>query len=76
MFDKVGATGSLLIGFAVFLILLSFSKWWLKSHRQGPLEYIWYTLTWIGSKKSESGILPDSLYIRTIPLFQLPLYPI
>lgn len=45
-----GYTVSLLIGFAFFLLQVSFCKWWLKSHKQGPLESIWHKLTWIKSK--------------------------
>jgi uncharacterized protein len=42
-----GYTVSLLIAFAFFLLQLQFCKWWLKSHRQGPLESLWHKLTWI-----------------------------
>ena len=35
-----GYTISLLIGFALFLLQVSFCKWWLASHKQGPLESI------------------------------------
>ena len=31
-----GYTISLLIGFALFLLQVSFCKWWLASHKQGP----------------------------------------
>lgn len=41
---------SLLVGFAFFLMQVSFCKWWLKSHKQGPLESIWHKLTWINAK--------------------------
>ena len=37
---------SLLVGVAVFMAQLCFSKWWLKHHRQGPLEHIWHKWTW------------------------------
>jgi len=42
-----GYTLSLLIGFAFFLLQVQFCKWWLKSHKQGPLENLWHKLTWI-----------------------------
>lgn len=42
---------SLLIGFVLFLLQVQFCKWWLKSHKQGPLESIWHKWTWIGSGK-------------------------
>lgn len=46
-----GYTLSLLIGIVLFLLQVQFCKWWLKSHRQGPLESLWHKWTWIGSKK-------------------------
>lgn len=46
-----GYTLSLLIGVALLLLQVQFCKWWLKSHKQGPLESIWHKWTWIGSKK-------------------------
>lgn len=42
---------SLLIGIVLFLLQVQFCKWWLKSHKQGPLESIWHKWTWIGSGK-------------------------
>ncbi|MCS2890271.1 DUF418 domain-containing protein [Parabacteroides faecis] len=45
-----GYTVSLLIGFVLFLLQVSFCKWWLKRHKQGPLEGIWHKLTWINYK--------------------------
>lgn len=45
-----GYTVSLLIGFVLFLLQVSFCKWWLKNHKQGPLESVWHKLTWINSK--------------------------
>ena len=45
-----GYTLSILIGFAILFAQVMFCKWWLKSHKQGPLEFIWHKLTW-GFKK-------------------------
>lgn len=45
-----GYTISLLIGFIFFLLQIRFCKWWLKTHKQGPLESIWHKLTWIRFK--------------------------
>ena len=44
-----GYTVSLLIGIAVFILQVMFCRWWLRSHKQGPLEYIWHKWTWIGT---------------------------
>lgn len=47
LFEYTGATYCLLIGIVLFFIQLSFCTWWLKTHKQGPLEYIWHKATWI-----------------------------
>lgn len=49
--EYTGATYSLLIGIVLFILQLSFCKWWLFKHRQGPLEYIWHKATWISFGK-------------------------
>lgn len=46
LFQYTGASFCLLIGIVLFIIQLSFCTWWLKSHKQGPLEYIWHKATW------------------------------
>lgn len=46
-----GYTVSLLIGIAVFMLQVRFCKWWLRRHKQGPLESIWHKWTWIGTGK-------------------------
>lgn len=40
---------SMVIGFVFFLIQVQFCKWWLKTHKLGPLESIWHKLTWLRS---------------------------
>lgn len=45
-----GHTFSILIGFVLLFVQISFCKYWLKSHKQGPLELIWHKLTWILKK--------------------------
>ena len=46
-----GYTLSLLVGFVLFLLQVQFCKWWLKGHKQGPLESLWHKWTWMYSKK-------------------------
>ena len=46
-----GYTLSLIIGFVLFFLQVYFCKWWLKSHKQGPLEGIWHKWTWLGANK-------------------------
>lgn len=46
----LGYTTSVIVGFAVIALQLYFCKLWLKSHKHGPLEYVWHKATWIGGK--------------------------
>lgn len=46
-----GGTLSLFISFVLVYIQLRLCKWWLSTHRQGPLEHLWHKLTWINSRK-------------------------
>lgn len=48
--NKLGVTYSFLLGIVLFLLQYSFSCWWMKNHKHGPLEYIWKKLTWIDKK--------------------------
>ena len=48
---KISTTYSFLLGIALFFGHLHLCKWWLKHHRQGPLEYIWHKLTWVFKEK-------------------------
>lgn len=43
-----GYTVSLLIGLVTFYFQMRFSRWWLSTHRQGPLESLWHKWTWLG----------------------------
>lgn len=44
----LGITWSFLVGVGLFFLQYAFAVWWMKSHRQGPLEWIWKKATWIG----------------------------
>lgn len=52
LWDKTGPFESVLIGIAIFLIMLWFSRRWLATHRQGPLEYLWKKGTWVSMGKT------------------------
>lgn len=55
LYDKTGATACIAIALLIVSVQLLWSRNWLASHRQGPLEYIWKKLTWIGySYKTDS----------------------
>jgi len=47
LYKYTGATISLFIGITLFLLQITFCRWWMKSHTHGPLEGIWHKLTWI-----------------------------
>jgi uncharacterized protein len=51
LYEHTGATYSLLIGIGLFLLQLTFCTWWLKKHKQGPLESIWHKATWVSFNK-------------------------
>lgn len=52
LWDKTGPFESVLIGIAIFSIMLWFSRRWLATHRQGPLEYLWKKGTWVSMEKA------------------------
>ena len=50
-YRSTGAVATLLIGAAIFIFQLLFSRWWLSKHKQGPFEYLWRKATWMGYKR-------------------------
>ena len=46
LLGETGALINLLIGLAVFLFQIVFSKWWLNNFRFGPVEWLWRSLTY------------------------------
>lgn len=51
LYKYTGATFCLLIGVALISLQIVFCKWWLKSHKHGPLETLWHKGTWIGTDR-------------------------
>ena len=51
LYSSAGVTGSLCIGLGIFATQACFSKWWLKKHRRGPLEWFWHKGTFLFYKK-------------------------
>jgi len=47
LYKHTGITVCFLMGIGMFLIQFFFSNWWVRSHRQGPLEWLWKKATWI-----------------------------
>lgn len=50
LYKYTGTTYGLLIGISLAVLQGYFSSWWMKNHRQGPLETLWHKATWIGTK--------------------------
>ena len=47
LYEYCGAALSEIIALGIFGIQLMFSRLWLRTHSQGPLEYLWKRATWI-----------------------------
>ncbi|MFR9503350.1 MAG: DUF418 domain-containing protein [Rikenellaceae bacterium] len=47
LYDKLGITYSFLVGVLLFVMQYTACRLWLKSHKQGPFEYLWKRATWI-----------------------------
>ena len=45
--STLGIAWSLVVGIGVMFAQIWFCRWWLKTHKQGPLESIWHRLTWL-----------------------------
>lgn len=48
LYQYTGATYCLLIGISLAVCQGIFSAWWMKRHKQGPLETLWHKGTWVG----------------------------
>lgn len=51
LFRHCGHTASFLMGAGFVVLQFLFCTWWLKHHKRGPFEQLWYNATWIGKKK-------------------------
>ena len=45
--STLGIAWSFIVGLGVMFVQIWFCRWWLKSHKQGPLESLWHRLTWL-----------------------------
>ena len=43
-FGRMSATAALVLGVAVYIAQVFFSKWWLRRYRFGPIEWLWRSL--------------------------------
>jgi uncharacterized protein len=46
LYGKITMTETYLVAAGIFIVQVIFSKWWLKSHSQGPLEFLWKSLVY------------------------------
>lgn len=45
-FGKMGAAIGILLTFAIYLLQIPFSHWWMKRFQYGPAEWLWRSLTY------------------------------
>jgi uncharacterized protein len=55
LYAVTGTVAALSIGIVLAVLQGCFSAWWLKHHKQGPLEALWHRLTWIGAASSHGA---------------------
>lgn len=55
-----GPLESIGIAVGIFLVQLTFSRWWLMNHKQGPLEFIWKKGTWLNISPSPQTLIKSS----------------
>jgi uncharacterized protein len=51
LYEVTGTVLALSIGVNLAVLQGVFSAWWLRHHKQGPLEALWHRLTWIGTAR-------------------------
>jgi uncharacterized protein len=51
LYATTGTAQALAIGIVLAVLQGCFSAWWLRYHKQGPLEALWHRLTWIGTAR-------------------------
>ena len=46
LYGRVGPILDLVLAIVIYSLQVPFSKWWLSSHRYGPMEWVWRRLTY------------------------------
>lgn len=46
LYGRVGPLADLFLGIAIYSAQIPFSRWWLSTHRYGPMEWLWRRLTY------------------------------
>ena len=47
LYKYTGSTYCIIIGIVLAILQGLFSAWWMKNHKQGPLETLWHKATWL-----------------------------
>jgi uncharacterized protein len=55
LYAVTGTVAAISIGIVLAALQGAFSSWWLRRHKQGPLEAVWHRLTWIGAASGETA---------------------
>jgi len=48
LMGQIGSASLLLLGIVIFALQVVFSTWWLQTHQQGPVEWLWRRLAYAG----------------------------
>jgi uncharacterized protein len=56
LYAVTGTVAALSIGITLAVLQGTFSAWWLRHHKQGPLETLWHRLTWIGRQDDTAPV--------------------
>jgi len=56
LMGQVGSASLLLLGVLIFAMQVFFSHWWLRSYKQGPVEWLWRRLAYNGLKRKKVGV--------------------
>lgn len=46
LYRHCGHTASFMMGVGFIILQFMFCQWWLKTHKRGPFEELWYKATW------------------------------
>ena len=46
LYGRVTMTETYLVAIVLFILQVIFSKWWLKDHSQGPIEFLWKSMAY------------------------------
>jgi uncharacterized protein len=46
LYGRVGPLADIFLGLAIYSLQVPFSRWWLSTHRYGPMEWVWRRLTY------------------------------